>query len=146
MTVQSALASIGFAKKPCAEITGNGDVPTTVQAMKAGAVEFLTKPFADDVLLAAIRGAIEHSRMVLREESDLRALKRGTHRSACASERSWRWSSRGLLNKEAGSQLAISEITVKAHRGQVVRKMMANSLAELVTMAARLGARGTPRP
>jgi FixJ family two-component response regulator len=130
---------------PIIFITGNGDVPMTVQAMKAGAVEFLTKPFEDDVLLAAIRGAIERSRRVLLEESDLRAL-RESYASLSAREREvMALVVSGLLNKEAGSQLGISEITVKAHRGQVMRKMKASSLAELVTMAARLGAHGPLR-
>jgi FixJ family two-component response regulator len=118
----------------------------TVQAMKAGAVEFLTKPFADDVLIAAIRGAIERSRTALQEESELRALKEN-HASLSAREREvMALVVSGLMNKEVGSELGISEITVKAHRGQVMRKMKANSLAELVTMAARLGARRATRP
>jgi FixJ family two-component response regulator len=131
---------------PIIFITGNGDVPMTVQAMKAGAVEFLTKPFQDDVLLAAIRGAIERSRIALREQSELRAL-RDAYTSLSAREREvMSLVVSGLLNKEVGSELGISEITVKAHRGQVMRKMRANSLAELVTMAARLSAPSAPRP
>ena len=117
----------------------------TVQAMKAGAVEFLTKPLEDDVLLGAIRGAIERSRSALRAQLDLLAL---TERHASLSARDREVMAlvvSGLMNKEVGSQLGISEITVKAHRGQVMRKMKASSLAELVTMAARLAARPLPR-
>ena len=130
---------------PIIFITGNGDVPMTVQAMKAGAVEFLTKPFQDDVLLAAIGGAIERSRMALRDQSELRTTKE-RHAALSAREREvMALVVSGLLNKEVGSELGISEITVKAHRGQVMRKMKATSLAELVTMAARLSAAPAPR-
>ena len=113
----------------------------TVQAMKAGAVEFLTKPFKDDVLLDAIRGAIERSRATLRLDSEMRALK-DCYASLTPREREvMALVVSGLLNKQAGGELGISEITVKAHRGQVMRKMKADSLPELVTMAARLGLR-----
>jgi len=126
---------------PIIFITGHGDVPMSVQAMKAGAVEFLTKPFNDDVLLDAIRGAIEHSRAALRLESEMRAL-RTRYESLSPREREvMALVVSGLLNKQAGGELGISEITVKAHRGQVMRKMKADSLPDLVTMAARLGVR-----
>jgi len=124
---------------PIIFITGHGDVPTTVQAMKAGAVEFLTKPYKDDVLLDAIRKAIEQSRAVHREDSEMRVLRECyaslTRRERQVMERVVS----GLLNKQVGWELGISEITVKAHRGQVMRKMKADSLPDLVTMAARLG-------
>ena len=124
---------------PIIFITGHGDVPTTVQAMKAGAVEFLTKPFHDEVLLDAIRGAIERSRAALRLDADARAL-RARYNSLTSREREvMALVVSGLLNKQVGGELGISEITVKAHRGQVMRKMKADSLPELVTMAARLG-------
>jgi FixJ family two-component response regulator len=119
-------------------------VPTTVRAMKAGAIEFLTKPFKDDVLLDAIRGAIERSVTALHEEAETQVL-----RSCCASltprEREvMALVVSGLLNKQVGGELGISEITVKAHRGQVMRKMKAESLPALVTMASKLAARTAP--
>ncbi|HEX9608393.1 MAG TPA: response regulator [Gemmatimonadaceae bacterium] len=123
---------------PIIFITGYGDVPMTVQAMKAGAVEFLTKPFGDDVLLTAIRHAIERSRTTLAHEAEIKAL-RDRHSSLSRREREvMALVVSGLLNKQVGGELGISEITVKAHRGQVMRKMKADSLADLVTMAARL--------
>ena len=126
---------------PIIFITGHGDVPMSVQAMKAGAVEFLTKPFKDDVLLDAIRGAIDHSRAALRLDSEMRLLRK-RYESLTPREREvMGLVVSGLLNKQVGGELGISEITVKAHRGQVMRKMKADSLADLVTMAARLGLR-----
>jgi len=126
---------------PIIFITGYGDVPMSVQAMKAGAIEFLTKPFNEDVLLDAIRGAIERSAIALRQESALRAL-RERYASLTPREREvMGLVVSGLLNKQVGGDLGISEITVKAHRGQVMRKMKADSLADLVTMASNLGLR-----
>ena len=130
---------------PIIFITGHGDVPMSVQAMKAGAVEFLTKPFKDDVLLAAIRAAIERSRAALRLDAEMRAL-RTCYGSLTPRERDvMAFVVSGLLNKQVGGELGISEITVKAHRGQVMRKMKAESLPDLVTMAARLGLRAAPK-
>jgi len=130
---------------PIIFITGYGDVPMTVRAMKAGAVEFLTKPFRDDVLMNAIRGAIERSRAALRLDSEMRTL-RNCYESLTPREREvMALVVSGLLNKQVGGELGISEITVKAHRGQVMRKMKADSLPDLVTMAARLGLRSAPK-
>ena len=124
---------------PIIFITGYGDVPMSVKAMKAGAAEFLTKPFRDDVLLSAIGHAIERSRVALGEAAELRSLRdRYTSLSNREREVMARVTS-GLLNKHVGRELGISEITVKAHRGKVMRKMKADSLADLVTMAATLG-------
>ena len=130
---------------PIIFITGYGDVPMTVRAMKAGAVEFLTKPFNDEVLLEAIRHALDRSRVALQEESELHSL-RTRYESLTPREREvMELVVSGLLNKQVGGELGISEITVKAHRGQVMRKMAADSLPDLVTMAARLGLRTTPK-
>lgn len=130
---------------PIIFITGYGDVPMSVRAMKAGAVEFLTKPFNDDVLLKAIGNAIERSRAALRHEAETRALK-ACYESLTAREREvMALVVAGLLNKQVGGELGISEITVKAHRGQVMRKMKAESLPALVTMAARLGLEAVPK-
>jgi FixJ family two-component response regulator len=124
---------------PIIFITGHGDVPMSVQAMKAGALEFLTKPFRDDVLLNAIASAIERSREALRLNSEVAAVK-NRYESLTPREREvMALVVSGLLNKQVGGELGISEITVKAHRGQVMRKMKADSLPNLVTMAARLG-------
>ena len=129
---------------PIIFLTGYGDVPMSVRAMKAGAVEFLTKPFVDDVLLGAIRNAIERSDAALGREESLRAL-RAAHASLSPRERQvMELVVSGLLNKQIGGELGISEITVKAHRGRVMRKMGAESLASLVTMAARLRVPAVP--
>ena len=123
---------------PIIFISGNGDVPMTVQAMKAGAVEFLTKPLRGDVLLSAIRHAIERSRTALAHEAEMRTLRDGYASLSRREREVMALVVSGLLNKQVGSELDISEITVKAHRGQVMRKMKADSLAHLVNMAARL--------
>lgn len=123
---------------PIIFITGDGDVPMSVQAMKAGAVEFLTKPLYDDVLLKAIEHAIERSRVTLGYEEKLRAV-RDCYASLTRREREvMALIVSGLLNKQVGSELGISEITVKTHRGNMMRKMKADSLPDLVKMAVRL--------
>jgi FixJ family two-component response regulator len=111
----------------------------TVQAMKAGAVEFLTKPFGDDVLLSAISNALDRSRAALGREAEMQALRDSYALLTPREQQVMALVVSGLLNKQVGGELGISEITVKAHRGQVMRKMKANSLPDLVTMAARLG-------
>jgi FixJ family two-component response regulator len=123
---------------PIIFISGHGDVLMTVQAMKAGAVEFLTKPLRGDVLLSAIQHAIERSSVALGHEEAMRSL-RERYASLTRREREvMALVVAGLLNKQVGGELGISEITVKAHRGQVMRNMEADSLADLVRMSARL--------
>jgi FixJ family two-component response regulator len=123
---------------PIIFITGYGDVPMTVRAMKAGAVEFLTKPFGDEVLLTAIRQALERSHAALDQQAEIQALRQ-RHASLSRREREvMALVVTGLMNKQVAFELGISEITVKAHRGNVMRKMQAGSIADLVTMAARL--------
>jgi FixJ family two-component response regulator len=124
---------------PIIFITGYGDVPMTVRAMKAGAAEFLTKPFRDDVLLSAISSALERSRAALEQQAEKQLLR---SRYATLSPREREVMALvvcGLLNKQIAGELRISEITVKAHRGKMMRKMGAGSLPELVKMAERLG-------
>ena len=123
---------------PIIFISGHGDVPTTVRAMKAGAVEFFTKPLDDDVLLSAIRNAIDRSCAALGHAAQMRAL-RDSYASLSRREREvMALVVSGRLNKQVGGELGISEITVKAHRGKMMRKMKAGSLPDLVRMAARL--------
>jgi len=123
---------------PIIFITGHGDIPMSVGAMKAGAVEFLTKPFNDEVLLTAIRQALERSRLALAKEAKMRELQ---HRYASLTARERDVMAlvvSGLLNKQVAGELGITESTVKAHRGQVMQKMKASSVADLVKMTARL--------
>jgi len=140
--LQNRLA-VERADVPIIFITGYGDIPKTVRAMKAGALEFFTKPLNDESLVSAIRKALERSRLALAREAEMRELK---DRYALLTSRERQVMAlvvSGLLNKQVGGELGISEITVKAHRGQVMQKMKANSLANLVKIAAKLG---VPRP
>ena len=124
---------------PIIFITGHGDIPMTVQAMKAGAVEFLTKPIDDDALLSAIRHAIERSSAALAHEAEVEEI-RTCYTSLTPREREvMKLIVTGMLNKQVGLKLGISEITVKAHRGKMMQKMKASSVADLVKMAVRLG-------
>ena len=130
---------------PIIFITGHGDVPMAVRAMKAGAVEFLNKPYSDEMLLSAIQQAIECSDAALRREAEMRSIR---DRYASLSPRERQVMAlvvRGLVNRHVGSELFITEITVKVHRGNVMRKMKADSLADLVNMAATLGLASTPK-
>ena len=124
---------------PIIFITGHGDVPMTVQAMKAGAVEFLTKPFDDEVLLTAIRQAITRSRATLEDQIELELLRESYDSLTPREQDVMRLVVAGMLNKQIGLKLGISEITVKAHRGKMMLKMKVDSVADLVKVAMRLG-------
>lgn len=129
---------------PIIFITGHGDIPMTVRAMKAGAIEFLTKPFSDKALLNAVHQALERSQVALSEEATTQEL-RNSYASLTFRERQvMALVVAGLLNKQVGGELGISEITVKAHRGKVMEKMKAGSLADLVKMAGKLGVPQAP--
>jgi len=128
---------------PIIFITGYGDVPSTVRAMKAGAVEFLTKPISNEALLRAIRSSLERSKALLGRSEELRMLRMRYDRLTSREREVMAFVVAGLPNKQVASELDISEVTVKAHRGSMMRKMEADSLAELVTFATRLR---LPRP
>jgi FixJ family two-component response regulator len=134
---------------PTIFLSAKGDIPTAVEAMKAGAVEFLTKPFRDKELLTAIREALERSRFVLAKQAQKQTLQRSYASLSRRERQVMALVSSGLLNKQVGGELGISEITVKAHRGQVMQKMHANSFADLIKMATKLGVyrmKELPRP
>jgi FixJ family two-component response regulator len=128
---------------PIIFITGCGDVPSTVRAMKAGAVEFLTKPISNEALLRAVRGSLERSKALVGRSEELQRLRTRYDRLTSREREVMAFVVAGLSNKQVASELDISEVTVKAHRGSMMRKMEADSLAELVTFATRLR---LPRP
>jgi len=137
--------AVDRSEMPIIFITGYGDVPTTVQAMKAGAVEFLTKPFGEEALLSAIRLAIDRSQTALVRETEMRAV-RDCYASLTPREREvMALVVCGMLNKQVGGELGISEITVKAHRGKMMQKMKADSLPDLVKMAGKLRLAPSPK-
>jgi FixJ family two-component response regulator len=141
LAFQQELAKAGIAL-PVIFVTGHGDVPMTVRAMKAGAVEFLTKPFDDQVLLDAVHAAIERDRSRRRDAAGLAGLQ-GRYRSLTEREREvMKLVVTGQANKQIAAELGLSLVTIKVHRGQVMRKMQARSVAELVRMADRLGLSG----
>ena len=123
---------------PIIFITGHGDIPKSVQAMKAGALEFLTKPLDSNALVGAIRKALERSSLMIGQAAEMRELQLRYAALTPREQQVMALVVRGLLNKQVGGELGISEITVKAHRGQVMQKMKANSVADLVRMAAKL--------
>ena len=123
---------------PIIFITGHGDIPSTVQAMKAGAVEFLTKPFTNDALLGAVRQALDRSRIALEQDAEMQNLRRCYESLSVRERQVMSLVVSGLLNKQVAGELSLREITVKVHRGRVMEKMKAGSFAELVDMAARL--------
>ena len=142
LEVQERIAASGVGM-PIIFITAYGDVPVTVRAMKAGAVEFLTKPLHEDLLLNAVEEALRRSHVALAEELETRMIRDRYKLLSLRERQVMDLVVSGLLNKQVGGALGISEITVKAHRARVMQKMNAGSLAELVKIAARLRGRGT---
>jgi FixJ family two-component response regulator len=144
LDLQSRMAEVDR-QVPIIFITGHGDIPMSVRAMKAGAIEFLTKPFMEEELLGAIRRAVERSKAARREEARIRELQEAYESLTPREREVMALVVSGFLNKQTGAMLGTSEITVKAHRGQVMRKMKAGSLAELVRMAGTLELPLTPK-
>jgi FixJ family two-component response regulator len=142
LDLQKRMAEVGW-ETPIVFLTGHGNIPASVQAMKAGAVEFLTKPFDEEDLLQAIGVAIERDQRNRQQHAEMRELQ-GRYELLTPREQEVMWQVvSGLLNKQVAAELKISEFTVKIHRGQVMRKMRADSLADLVRMAEKLGVRSS---
>jgi FixJ family two-component response regulator len=141
LTFQEELAKAGVGL-PVIFISGHGDVPMTVRAMKAGAAEFLTKPFDDQVLLDAIHAAIERDRVRRRDEASLAVLNARYNELTEREKQVMKLVAAGWVNKRIAAELGLSLVTIKLHRGQVMRKMLVKSVAELVRIADRLGAHG----
>ncbi|WP_404337242.1 response regulator transcription factor [Sphingomonas sp. MMS12-HWE2-04] len=137
---QETLAGQGIAI-PVILITGHGDIPMTVRGMKAGAIDFLPKPFSDDQMLAAVAAAIDADRARRAESASVEQLRQGYDRLTAREREVMALVVTGLMNKQVAARLDLSEITVKIHRGNVMRKMAAQSLADLVRMAEQLGVR-----
>jgi FixJ family two-component response regulator len=141
LDLQALLANVGL-PIPIIFITGHGDIPMSVKAMKAGAIDFLTKPFRDQDLLDAVTGALERDRERRKDEEDARDLRAKYSTLTTREQQIMALVSDGLMNKQVASRLEISQFTAKIHRGRVMRKLGAKSLADLVVMAEALGVRG----
>jgi FixJ family two-component response regulator len=141
MDLQRELAQSGF-HIPIIFITGHGDIPMSVRAMKAGAVEFLTKPFRSRVLLDAIRAAIERDRSTLQKQSETRELRERYEQLTRREREVMTLVAKGLLNKQVAGELSTTEATIKFHRAHIMQKMRANSLADLIRMVEKLGSSG----
>ena len=140
LDLQKKMAEVNL-QVPIVFLTGHGNIPASVQAMKAGAVEFLTKPFDEEELLRAIREATERDRLTRVRHAELHELQRRYDSLTAREQEVMQQVISGLLNKQVAAELKITEFTVKVHRGQVMRKMRADSLADLVRMADKLGIR-----
>ncbi len=145
LELQSQLTRSG-ASLPIIFITGHGDIPMAVRAMKKGAVEFLSKPFRDDDLLAAIRGALDRARCAYREESEIDEIRRHHALLTGREKEVIAFMVKGALNKQAAAELGVSEMTVKVHRHNIMRKMGVATLPDLVRMVERLNAAGSSEP
>jgi len=145
LDLQKRMAAAGL-EIPIVFLTGHGNIPASVQAMKAGAVEFLTKPFDEQALLRAIQEAVERDRRARRQQAEMRELRDRYGSLTAREQQVMQQVVSGLLNKQIAAELNITEFTVKIHRGQVMRKMCAASLADLVRMADRLGIRSPKQP